>query len=86
MVIVKFYAGAFSHYNKTISTKQNGKKVVLEPSWFERGNKLLITGFRRENNFIPKTYKNSVYRHTVALINDVDEHGNLSLTLERVKV
>lgn len=86
VVIVKFYAGAFSHYNKTISTKQNGKKVVLEPSWFERGNKLLITGFRRENNFIPKTYKNSVYRHTVALINDVDEHGNLSLTLERVKV
>lgn len=86
VVIVKFYAGAFSHYNKTISTKQNGKKVVLEPSWFERGNKLLITGFRRENNFIPKTYKNSVYQHTVALINDVDEHGNLSLTLERVKV
>jgi DNA polymerase III subunit alpha len=86
VVTVKFYAGAFSHYNKQISQNKGEKKEVLEKSWFTRGNKLLISGFRRENQFIPKVYKNSIYQHTVALINDVDEYGNLSLTLERVRV
>lgn len=87
VVTVKFYGGAFSHYNKQISEVQsNGKKKVLEKSWFTRGNKLMITGFRRGNNFIPKTYKNSIYQHTVALIEDIDENGGLSLQTERIKI
>src|SRR5690606_33235044 len=50
VVTVKFYAGAFSHYNKQISRPINkDTKEVVEPSCFTRGNKLLITGFRRGN-------------------------------------
>ncbi|WP_425203763.1 DNA polymerase III subunit alpha [Priestia megaterium] len=86
VVLVKFYGGAFSHYNKQISEVQsNGKKKVLESSWFTRGNKLLIAGFRRGNRFMPKVYKDSIYNHTVALINEVYEDGSLSLQTERVR-
>jgi len=86
VALVKFYGGAFSHYNKQISEVQsNGKKKVLESSWFTRGNKLLIAGFRRGNRFMPKVYKDSIYNHTVALINEVYEDGSLSLQTERVR-
>lgn len=86
VVTVKFYAGAFSHYNKQISKPLgNGKKEVVESSWFTRGNKLLLTGFRRGNKFVPRKYKNSVYQHTVALINDIDPYGNLILQTERAE-
>ncbi|MGD7046965.1 DNA polymerase III subunit alpha [Rossellomorea marisflavi] len=87
VVTVKFYGGSFSHYNKQLSRPtSSGKKEVVEPSWFTRGNKLLITGFRRGNQFSPRTYKNSIYRHTVALIEDIDDQGNLTLKTEREEI
>lgn len=87
VVTVKFYAGAFSHYNKQISRSiGKDKKEIVEPSWFTRGNKLLFTGFRRGNKFIPRKYKNSVFQHTVALIQDIDQYGNLILQSERAEV
>lgn len=86
VVTVKMYSGSFSHYNKQISEKDsNGKKKILESSWFTRGNKLLITGFRRGNQFIPRKYKDSIYQHTVSLINDIDKQGNLALQTERTQ-
>lgn len=86
VVTVKMYGGAFGHYNKQISQKKGDKKEVLEKSWFTRGNKLLISGYRRGNQFIPKVYKNSIYQHTIALINEVDNDGNIILTTERVQI
>ncbi|PHA03043.1 DNA-dependent DNA polymerase [Bacillus pseudomycoides] len=85
VVNVKFYSGQFSFYNKQISRKAGDKKEVLEKSWFTRGQKLLLTGFRRGNNFIPKTYKNSIYQHSLCLIEDIDENGNLRLVTDRVR-
>lgn len=86
VITVKFYAGAFSHYSKQISRSVNGKKEVVEASWFTRGNKLLFTGFRRGNKFVPRKYKNSIYQHTVALIQEIDQEGNLVLQTERAEV
>lgn len=87
VITVKMYAGSFSHYNKQISEKdKSGKKTVLESSWFTRGNKILLTGFRRGNQFIPRTYKDSIYQHTIALIQEVDQYGNLTLQTERARV
>jgi DNA polymerase III subunit alpha len=87
VVTVKLYAGNFSFYNKQISEKGNdGKKTVIEKSWFSRGNLLLITGFRRGNKFIPRTYRDSIYRKSVCLIDEVDESGNLHLITERLTV
>ncbi|MEM4994810.1 hypothetical protein WKH56_19810 [Priestia sp. SB1] len=86
VVVVKFYGGAYSHYDRQISqVDRDGKKKVLEKSWFARGIKLMVTGFRRESNFMPKVYKNSIYNHTVALIEDIDERGNLTLQTERIR-
>lgn len=86
VVTVKQWAGSFSHYNKQISHNVNGKKEVIEKSWYTRGTLLMFTGFRRGNNFIPKIYKNSVYQHTVCKIEDVDEEGNLILTTGRKQI
>ncbi|MEM5009396.1 PHP domain-containing protein [Niallia taxi] len=85
VVTVKFYAGAFSHYNKQVSRPLgNGKKEIVESSWFSRGNKLLITGFRRGNRFVPRKYKDSIYQHTVCLITDIDQTtGSLYLKNDR---
>ena len=84
VVTVKFYAGAFSHYNKVESyIDEEGNKVTLEKSWFERGNKLLICGYRRESQFRPKKYKNSIYQHTVMKIKDITEDGSLILKLDK---
>ena len=85
VVIVKFYAEAFAHYDKQISTldNQTGKKTVIEKSWLKRGNKLLITGIRRGDTFYPKKYRDSIYQHTICLISKVYDNGQLELQLER---
>jgi len=81
---IKFYKGQFSFYDKQISDiDENGKKTVLEKSWFTRGNKLLVTGYRREDQFVPKKYIDSAYRHTLQLITEIDDEGNLKLQSER---
>lgn len=87
VVTVKFYSGQFSFYDKQISIydEEQDKKTTLEESWFKRGNKLMITGFRRGDQFKPKKYKNSVYQHTVQKILDIDEQGILTLQNERVE-
>jgi len=85
VVTVKLYAGAYAHYNKQVfELSQDGTKTVLEKSWFTRGNKLLITGIRRGDNFIPKKYADSIFNHTICLIDQVNADGSLNLSLERM--
>ena len=88
VVNVKFYSGAFSHYDKQISqvTADGKTKTVLEKSWFTRGTKLLITGIRRDDSFFPKKYFDSVYQHTVCRILGVSASGALTLQTERTAV
>ena len=91
VVEVKFYREEYIHYNKNVSElvdKVNKKgetkttKVTLEKSWFTRGNKLLISGVRRENMFIPKKDWNNHFP-SVALITGVN--FDLNLKMEREK-
>lgn len=87
VVTVKFYSGQFTNYDKQISKKDSfGKKTVIEKSWFLRGNKLLITGIRRGDTFYPKKYYDSIYQHTVCLIEEVGDNGSLKLKYEREKI
>ena len=59
VVNVKIWDAQFTKYDKQISIKlDTGKKKIIERSWFSRGNKLLLCGIRRGDNFIPKIYKN----------------------------
>jgi DNA polymerase-3 subunit alpha len=85
VVSVKFYKGQFNFYDKQISEvdETTGKKTVLEKSWFSRGNKLLVTGYRREDQFIPKKYKDSIYQHSLQLIVDIEE-DELKLQTDRI--
>ena len=48
----------------------NGKKKVMEKGWFTRGRMLLITGFRRDDQFVAKTYANTE-GHQLYLIEEV---------------
>ena len=60
VVDVKFTKEYYAMFNKQISEVQpNGNKKVIEKSWFTKGTKLLITGYRREDTFVSKTYKNT---------------------------
>lgn len=89
VVNLKFYSGQFNFYDKTLSIQDEelGKKVVIEESWFKKGNKVMVTGFRRGDDFVPKKYKNSIYQHTIQLITSLNEQtGDLSFKSERTKI
>ncbi|NLB77383.1 MAG: hypothetical protein GX796_00640, partial [Clostridiaceae bacterium] len=74
----------FTKYDKQISVKQDdGKKKIMERSWFTRGNKLLITGIRRGDVFIPKIYKSGQYQEPFLLIKEIDDNGELTLQYSR---
>lgn len=88
VITIKFYSGQFNFYDKNISIidEETNKKVTLENGWFKRGNKLLITGYRIDDKFYPKRYKNSILKHTVQLIDSIDDKGDLILISDRVKI
>lgn len=73
----------YAYYNKQISDIVDGKKKVKEKSWFNTGTKLLIVGFRREDSFVPKKYKNTLETHRIYKITSVSEDGNIEYTSKR---
>ena len=87
VVVVKVWKSQFSAWDKQISEKDSdGKKHVVEKSWFTRGNKLIITGIKRDNTFIPKKYKGTEWP-LFEKIEEIDDKGFiLSSSTERVEV
>lgn len=87
VVEVKLYGPVFNNYNKQISVKNEttGKKTIIEKSWLSRGNKIIVTGMRRESMFIAKKYKNTPY-HLVELITEIAEDGSIKTVGERADV
>jgi DNA polymerase-3 subunit alpha len=87
VVTCKLYDGAFNFYNKTISQiLPNGKKKRVEESWFKRGTKILVYGFRMGDQFKPRKYKNSIFQHSVMRINEVNEDGTIVVQQERTEI
>lgn len=85
VVEVKFYKGQFGFYDKQIVIQNEiNNEEIKEKSWFTRGTKLLITGYRRGENFVPKQYKDSIYKHSVQLIEDINNRGELTLKSDRI--
>ena len=85
VVNVKIYKNQYALYDKQISQRgDDGKKHVLEASWFSRGTKLMIQGIRRGGDFIPKKKKQSLYP-IISKIVDIDEYGNLTFQYDRVE-
>lgn len=86
-VLCKLNKGHYAFYSKRISqVDENGKKNVIENSWLTRGNLLLISGIRRDDQFWPMIYNDTIYKHTINLIKTVNEDGTLDLQVERTKL
>jgi DNA polymerase-3 subunit alpha len=83
VVYVKFRPEQFAEYDRQISERQeDGTKRVLDRSWFNRGKKILLTGFRRGSEFVPKKYSHTP-TEMLYLIDEIDTRGNLVLKRER---
>ena len=71
VVNVKFTRDYYAMFKKQISKKNpDGSKTVMEKGWFTRGTLIMVTGFRREDTFVVKTYK-STNDHQLYKITDV---------------
>lgn len=86
VVTVKIFGDVFNYYDKQISEKnpETGKKKVLEKSIFSRGNKIIVTGIRRDDNWIAKKYSRTPY-HLVEQITKIDEDGKIKIKTERIE-
>ena len=81
VVTVKLRKEHFAYFDKQISEIQNdGKKKVIEKSWFQRGNMLLLQGIRRGRNFTTKKYGST---HQIYKIEHIDKNGDIMLCSER---
>ena len=85
VVNVKFTKEYYAMYHRQISEVQaDGSKKVLEKGWFSRGTKIMVTGYRREDTFVAKTYK-ATSTHQLYRIMNV-EGRNITLEHERVNL
>lgn len=83
VVTVKIYGEVFSYYDKQISERgADGKKHVIEKSWFSRGTKIIVTGVRMGDSFLAKKYARTPY-HLVERISDIVS-GELVVNSERI--
>lgn len=83
VVEIKFRPEYFALFDKQISEKQeDGTKKIREKSWFNRGSMIMITGYRRGDQFVPKKYKSTV-THQLYKIDEVTKEGDIKLRSQR---
>lgn len=86
VVTVKMTKDYYAMFKKQISEKnEDGTKSVVEKGWFKRGNMLMFTGYRRDDQFVVKTYKHTA-THGVYKIELENDGRDMILTHERVEV
>lgn len=83
VVPVKFRQEYFGLFDRqTFKYNEDGTKSVVEKSWFNRGNMIVVQGIRRADEFIPKKYASST-RHQLYHIDEVKADGSLILRSDR---
>ena len=83
VVTVKIFGPVFTTYDKQISERRvDGTKKIIEKSWLSRGNKIIVTGIKRDDSFLAKKYARTPY-HLVELIDTIDENGNITTKQHR---
>ena len=83
VIEVKFRKEYFSMFDKQISERQaDGKKKVMEKSWFQRGSMIMVQGFRSDDMFITKKYS-STPGHQLYKILEIDKDGDIILQDQR---
>ncbi|MGL4572740.1 MAG: hypothetical protein ACRCVJ_16945 [Clostridium sp.] len=83
LVGVRYDKGQYAYYNKATSIEENGKKKTIDKSWFGRGDMVVIVGYRRGDEFIPKTYNDSVFEHSTVKIESVDSNGEITFKINK---
>lgn len=84
VVTIKFTKEYYAMFKKQISEKQeDGTKKIVEKGWFKRGTMLMLTGFRRGDQFVTKTYKHTP-THQLYKIDLENDGRDMILTHERV--
>lgn len=85
IVNVKLDKGRYVHYNQKLSTvdEATGKKTKVEDSWFTRGTKIVVCGYRKGFNFRAYKYADTIYTHIISKITKVNADGTLELKVER---
>jgi len=77
VVDVKFRKEYFALFDKQISALgADGVKHVIEKSWFNRGNMIVVQGVRMEDTFIPKKYTNTGMAHQLYKISEISKDGS----------
>ena len=85
VVEVKFRKEYFSLFDKRISEYgDDGKKHIVEKSWFDRGSMIVVMGFRSGDNFIVKKYSSNP-GHQLYKIDEVRNTGDIVLRHTRYK-
>lgn len=83
VVDIKFRPEYFALFDKQMSEKQaDGTKKIIEKSWFNKGSMIMVTGFRRGDQFVPKKYAKTP-THQLYKIDEVTENGEIKLRSER---
>ena len=83
IVPVKFTKEYFAMFNRQLSeVQEDGTKHITEKGWFTRGTKVMVTGFRRDDTFVAKTYTRTA-THQLYKIEEIFENGDMKLTHER---
>jgi DNA polymerase-3 subunit alpha len=66
-------------FDKQISARQpDGTKKIMEKSWFNRGNMIVVTGIRSGDDFVSKKYA-STGGHQLYKIEEILPNGELVL-------
>ena len=80
VISCKFTLTDFAEYKRQISTEEG----VVDPSWFKRGQTLILTGVRMgQSDFRVKNYRSSIYQYKVQRIDSIDNEGNITTTSTR---
>jgi DNA polymerase-3 subunit alpha len=85
VVPVKFGKEYYSMFKKRISrlNPETNKKQIVEEGWFKKGTLLMINGYRRDDTFVSKTYKNTNAHQLYKIVNV--KGRDIILTHEREK-
>ena len=75
VVDVKFTKEYYANYNRQLSEVQlDGTKKVIDKSWFTRGTKIMVAGYRIDDTFRAKSYSHTS-THQLYRIKDVMNDG-----------
>ena len=87
VVSVKVWKNQYAEWDRQLSRRNpDGTKTVVEKSFFARGNKIIITGIRRGDDFVPKKYKSTKYPLFEKIISMDDDGFITQSATERIKL